>query len=348
MRKVIATILISVFATPAFAGSWTTEDLQQQSSKPGWQEVLAKKIRQNEAFRNYALKEVIGGRCIGWLAKPFKELRQRNKMVADCRSSLDNFFSVLQPKLFTFVLPESGSEVHWTVVFGDELQALILDPRVSDFLISLKESMDSPQPADLYETAKKFAGSDYEALRWIAILFQDTSKPKTHIQFLKVTNPEPSDLLRKNVMSLVAAIDRMNEILSHGDSGIRLYPDRVEARNRAGFSPALYHYYVPAYVSARSVSNGSPVVSSFFVSFIFNYLYEAIEAGNPVLRGIWEPSSMSMDSVKDVYMGYVGAYGGAELKPDEWNIERFAKIFSQHPFTALEEMSREVTRGPLD
>jgi hypothetical protein len=354
MRALIAAILVSLMAGSAFADAWNSPQDQADlaaalDSQGNWQGSFKKKIRQSEALQKFAIKEMVGGRCAGWLAKPFRQLRERNRVIADCRLALKSFMAILNPKVFTFTHPVSKITASWTVAFPEELQTLILDSRMSDFLTAWSQSLEraalGEQPADLFEIAKSYAGSDDEAIRWIAILFQDTSKAKTHIQYLKTTHPEPSDLLRRNVTTLSSAIDRMME-LTHDDptveSVVRMFPSQVETRNRSEFSQALYHYYVPAYVAARSVREGQPAVASFFVNFVFNYIYEAMEDGT-ILTAVWEPSSLSRSAVRDTYMGYVGAFHGAQLKTAEWETPRFVKAFMDHPFSALESLSRDVT-----
>src|SRR5690606_19486200 len=75
------------------------------------------------------------------------------------------------------------------VVFRKELLKLTSDVRVFNFLRELNEQFGHLHflpdfRMDLWQLAVRFAGSEDEAIQWLAVLFQDTANTRFHLRWL--------------------------------------------------------------------------------------------------------------------------------------------------------------------
>jgi hypothetical protein len=98
----------------------------------------------------------------------------------------------------------------------------------------------------------------------------------------------------------------------------------------------LYHYYVPAYLSAKLARGGHRLEKSFFISFMFNYLYETADEASPFTRLAWEPGTIrGKHTLRDIYMGYRGALRGIGLADSSIAPAEFMALMSSNPQQAI-------------
>ncbi len=213
--------------------------------------------------------------------------------------------------------------------FPADVADLAREARVRRFLDDLIRMLADPDVAvDLWSLARARAGSEDEAIRWLAVLFQDLIvQPVGHVRAV-------ADRADQERLALA--------ILALADSDpdrVRLYPDGdLEGRS-------LYHYYVPVWLARRLRARGHAPAMAFLAPFVMNTEYErlalAAEANvrvdtdafgdaGVILAGpgsgfdsveIGEPERA--ETVRDVYLGYRGALRGAGLDRSPARLQDF-------------------------
>ncbi len=197
---------------------------------------------------------------------------------------------------------------------------------LSEFRHKLQASVERGVAFDFWQLTRRRAGSDEEAIRWLAVLLQDTMLTEC------VSWVAAKRLARPSVVADIRDIHRM---LNHGDlRAVQGYPD-ADIKHPPS-SP--YHYYVPAYLAQRLESEfgrSAPRV----LQVMMGYLYESvIMSAN--LDGVWEGmrKTLGLDPalfdpreneqhVGDMYVAYRAAYRGEAVL----SFEEFGNQIGSHP-----------------
>lgn len=228
--------------------------------------------------------------------------------------------SVYSDRLVQLLSPRFDLSNGAFVVFGDELLELLNDTRVIAYLSYLAHEM--PAGASLFDVTNQFAGgSKYVALKWLAVLFQDTSRARRHIKYLK---SHYDSNLGPQIDQLECAINR----LSVGD--LQYYPVGSSDLNRT----SLYHFYVSGFLAYRLDMGDqkrlpfryiAPLMMNSHYEILFYYCDFALKGVKKVLETLrrgesllcWNVSSFDYSQnnswIDDNYMAYSGAVWALNL-----------------------------------
>jgi len=235
------------------------------------------------------------------------------------------------------------------VIFHEALDQLVLQKKIQAYLATLaaalRKSVRDESPFSLYAFTKQQAGSDAEAIRWLALLLQDTSWVKNHFRYL--TRNIESDGSGDVDPDFYRAMLDLYEILNILDPDairrsrinrfIRLYPEAIGA-SELDLNPSIYHFYPMAYVSILSRRAGMSARMASYTSFMFNTEYELRSFPN----SRWPlrlPASFLNDPkdpaqtwrLQDIYGGYAGAQFGAGQIRQALSFKDFRLQFSKMP-----------------
>lgn len=239
-------------------------------------------------------------------------------------------------------------------IFANETAEILESQDVRNFIsetLTFHQSHSgSNHIENLWTWTLKFTGGDSKtALKWLAILFQDTDA-LAHIQFLYALYGQ--NQYREDIKKLA----ELNLALKT-ESVFSLFP--VEISNEPlEHSRALYHFYVVGYLALKLGESQIPFRQSAAVPFIFNTTYEYFRHQlipgfdhvptpqtpkdfSPFNRNLWrtikqfyrptDPRSIQIgkkptnpklykdakeefdDLMNDAFMGYAGAFFGSAL-----------------------------------
>lgn len=170
--------------------------------------------------------------------------------------------------------------------------------------------------------------SQEKAVEFIAVLFQDTNAAQ-HIYFLELLklqeNWDEKSLKNKNLNILKTLVFKFQEMFhDFHDIGINqfhskyiLLPNYSVSLNRKNFQPALYHFYIPAYLTYRLNSIGHSPYYAFIAPFSLRVIYEQLfneETSMTNLQtylialGQNEPAISSNYKHVDLYLSLAGSY----------------------------------------
>jgi hypothetical protein len=157
------------------------------------------------------------------------------------------------------------------MLFREQGQQLLVKSEAKKMLDLIKPFLSTGQ-FDLWRLTLKFFPKEREAITVLALLFQDTSPQKLHIQQLKDMNPDDSHL-----QEIVDHLDKSIETLSNlrgeenwrrSKNKYRFYPSELD---HLLVGASFYHFYIPAFMATELLEEGaSPLVASFYSGF-FNY-----------------------------------------------------------------------------
>lgn len=235
---------------------------------------------------------------------------------SDCRFASQELFRFLD--LATVLVQDSPKEKpqKYIVSFKKHLDELKQSAAVSIFLTDLLRELkvlnqdietyqfimpESIKTFDLGEFARPYFSSREEALLVLATLFQDMPRGSVQVRYLnqRAEDFAFAELLQK-VLRQVANTRMGNAPLPITVFGFPL------------LNAKIYHFLVPAAVASHLRSKGVSARVSMATGFIFNYLYEAKDAMNPLFLPAFEPSQIKdPDSINDVLAGELGARLGA-------------------------------------
>ena len=290
------------------------------------QERVMRFFRSRQFFQDRALYDLLRSRCRFYILRSSSSYVERRLSHSRCDRLAALTLRALSPRLVTFTDHRTGNESVEPAVFGSDLKELIASPRVAAFISNLQGrfemAMLAPIDVDVFHEALRASGSEREAMRWIAVLFQDTSASKVQLAWIRKelaeSNPDP--LARDTIDRLQSLIDGFIAVsvgVTRLQGDLRFLPASLDRPSTVGEKfPQLkqYHFYVPAYLAHRLVKEGLSRKDAVFAAFLFNYLYEVMDEKGPILSVFREPPRLERrGSVADVYLGYLGALYGAEL-----------------------------------
>lgn len=241
--------------------------------------------------------------------------------------------------------------------FHKDLQALVKDPRTKDFLDDLNSAFGIPDlPVDVWKIALHHAGSEAEATRWLAVLFQDLTAGGDGGHLVRIEDPE----FRETLATAIAFVN-----LRGGEDQVQLYPgDTGKQIDRV----PMYHYYVTAHLAQKMVADGTDSDLAFLAPMVLNTEYEYAflqlddrsnradqgeKVGNKLkfaqrlADGLEKPLDeleISEDGIEltmqDLYLGYRGAHAGSRNSAPVLTYEAFRKKVRQGPEEAMEFIFR--------
>jgi hypothetical protein len=158
---------------------------------------------------------------------------------------------------------------------------------------------------NLWEMSLKFFGSEFEAARALAVLFQDTSSVKLHLAYLEISGVRgTTSWFDSNRELLGRTIDTMNMVLDANGENFQtlFYPKNVQAK----LHRTIYHFYVPTYLSMALRKRGVPERFSFVAPLMMTLTYEFVTAGTDFRYLFDDPEKVEEWSLGDIYGSYSG------------------------------------------
>ncbi len=238
------------------------------------------------------------------------------------------------PELFRFLdispilIPVSETQkVNYIFTFKKHLDLFKNSPSVLAFLLDLQRELqklnqdietyrfilpESIKPFDLGEFAQPYFATRSEMLLVLATLFQDMPRGSVQVRYLMQNHSDkPFVDLLSNVLQQIANVRMWNGKMSLTVFGIPFLNTKV------------YHLLVPAAIADHLKSKGISVRVAYASALIFNYLYKAKDAINPLMLTVREPIKiLSQDNIGDIIAGEMGARLGAGMPPlDEQDLQ---------------------------
>jgi len=149
--------------------------------------------------------------------------------------------------------------------FGKSLNRLVAEPTTLEFIKKLQSKIDDVlyrgESFNLWDFTFEYSARDEAiALERIAVLLQDDSRASTQVKYL---------LLKKNKVAI-----ELDELLRTFDFALKSgrlkpYPSSVNLSRQA-----IYHYYIPRFLSHRLLKKKIGAGLAQRTSFIFNSSYE--------------------------------------------------------------------------
>ncbi len=260
-------------------------------------------------LREIALYTLIEERCYRYMQK-----HERNSCyeAIDQKITLLDFDLLLEKGKSTPVLLDQknpGSFVF--VAFKKDFLRLLSEQRTETFLELVNSEMtkflvgQKFQAPNLWELALNFYGSEFEAARALAVLFQDTSNVKLHLAYLEISGQEgTTSWFDSNRELLGRTIDTMNMVLDANGENFQalFYPKNVQAK----LHRTIYHFYVPTYLSMALKKKGVPERFAYIAPLMMTLTYEFVTAA-PDFRYLFnDPQKVEEWSLGDIFGSYNG------------------------------------------
>jgi hypothetical protein len=307
-----------------------------EAQKVSWQTRLSKRLRRSNFLQRTVSQGLVQGRCRAYVST-LKDLlpRDKTKLKKECDLAAQLLLKSLNPLNVTFLHPLSGVEMRLPVAFSDTLLGAMENVRVLMFLqqfeSNLQMSVRGISSASLYETALNTIGDSQETIALMSALFQDTSEARVQIQWLSQQRSRLSPLGLQTLSMLNEVIGRLIQIEDEAyfhQSPILRFPDFMEALG-PNLTDRVYHFYVPAGAALSLKERGiSPMVGVLTV-WLFHYIYEIVEQGNPFLRVFTDPQKLDLSAEQDSYAAYRAALWSYGLKGEPVSFEGYQKLFGE-------------------
>jgi hypothetical protein len=237
----------------------------------------------------------------------------------ECVKATKDFVSALD-------LP-GRDHVSRAVVFKTELLDLLKNPKTTLTLKALRSSSDllkiGIQLESAFDVIRKVEGRTSNVVRFIAVLFQDTSGDMYHMQWATL-RPEfkTNRVFHENTLLISDLIERIN-----GVNGAKLarsfYPSFVRTIEDNNF----YHLYVIAHLTQLMRAKGNGRAVSFLLPFTMNYGYEALEQESQKLAIITSDVAFrDKSSREDLLLAYMGGI---------WTLGKIQRVVNRDGFHTI-------------
>ncbi len=266
-------------------------------------------VAQIKILREIALYTLIEERCYRYMHK-----QDRNSCfeAVDQKITLLDFDLLLEKGKSTPVLldqKDSGSFVF--VAFKKDFLRLLSEQKIETYLELVNSEMtkyligQKKTAPNLWEMSLNFFGSEFEAARALAVLFQDTSHVKLHLAYLEISGQQgTTSWFDSNRELLGRTIDTMNMVLDANGEDFQalFYPRNVQAK----LNRTIYHFYVPTYLSMALKRRGVPERFSFIAPLMMTLTYEFVTAAPDFRYLLKDPAVVEEYSLGDIFGSYNG------------------------------------------
>lgn len=243
---------------------------------------------------------------------------------------------------------EDNKIYRFKIIFTNELRSLIKNPVVEQYLsslaVELREAMRQHKHFDLHKHTLKFAKDRNTAIKWIAILFQDTTFSRVQVTYLEelaskgLLNPE--ELQVKELMKEVALLLEPKLLVKEGfQTWLKIYPE-IKGNDLSSYlNSSFYHFYPMAYIASHLKQNAWIQRYAFLIPFILNsdYEFQTLDPERwPFLHPLPFEITPNFDwKMRDIYTGLVGSLYGAKREDLIPSFEIFKTQFASNPFKTM-------------
>lgn len=274
---------------------------------------LLRFIAELKIIRDLALYTVIEDRCYRYMKKQEKDSCAE---AVDQKVALLDFDILLGNDRKTPVLLDKKNPSSFVfVAFKKDFLRLLSEQKTEAFLESANAEMtryltgQKKTIPNLWALSVSFFGSEFEAARVMAILFQDTSQVKLHLAYVEMSGAQgTTSWFDSNRELLGRTIDMMNLVLdSRVDNFQELfYPKLVQGK----LQRTIYHFYVPTYLAMLLKKKGVPERFAFIAPFMMTMAYEFVTSAQDFRYLFDDPTMVSDATLGDLYGSYNGVSFG--------------------------------------
>lgn len=274
---------------------------------------LLRFIAEIKIIRDLALYTVIEDRCYRYMKK---------QDTGSCAEAVDQKITLLDFDILLgndrktpVLLDKKNPSSFVFVAFKKDFLRLLSEQKTEKFLEALNAEMtryltgQKKTIPNLWELSVSFFGSEFEAARMMAVLFQDTSQVKLHLAYVELSGAQgTTSWFDSNRELLGRTIDMMNLVLdSRGDHFQELFYPRVI---QGKLQRTIYHFYVPTYLAMLLKKKGVPERFAFIAPFMMTLSYEFVTSA-PDFRYLFDdPTTVSDATLRDLYGSYNGVSFG--------------------------------------
>lgn len=276
---------------------------------------LLRFIAEVRILREIALYTLLEDRCIRYLNNAEEESCFE---AVDQKITLLDFDILLGKDKKTPVLLDKNNPGSFVfIAFKKDLLKLLSDEKTGNYLRLINDEMtkfligEKFTTPNLWELSVAFYGNEFEAAKSLAVLFQDTSSVKLHLAYFEVSGQRSqSNWFDPNREILGRTIDTINMVLDANGENFQalFYPKSAPGKLKG----AIYHFYVPTYLSMALKKKGVPARFSFIAPLMMTLTYEFVTAGDDFRYLFKDPATISEWSLGDIFTGYNGASFGVE------------------------------------
>ena len=274
---------------------------------------LLRFIAKQTGLRDFALYYVMTDRCSRYLS--FSDADNCSQSVSRTLALLD--YDLVMSKTLPLLLDEKDPESFVFVAFKKELIRSLSSPDVGAYLKLVNEKLnrfmtgEGKVPANLWQITTAYFKSEKTASMILATLFQDTSNNKLHLSWLETKRIKGSGPFQENKELLARVIETINFIMDTSESHYRtiFYPPQIQKM----INRNIYHFYVPLYLSQTISDEGYRKLDSAMGPLMLTLSYEFITAATDLRYLFKDPTSVTQQSLLDIYGGYSGGRFGATL-----------------------------------
>lgn len=264
-----------------------------------------------------------------------------------CENSVIDMIELVHP-----VQPKD--DPNHVVAFPKQIGELITDPKAFAYLrdvpAAIEKSIQENRLFNLWDfTLERTGMNEDRALKWIAVLFQDTHPDENVVLAeARVGFGEPKKERRLTSTERrvweeaidALSFDRLDDKSGVSDSVFLVVYPNIDG---TFFSSGMYHFYFSAYVARELQKNRkSKTVSGIdmngFAPFLLNTMYEMQADQDPDKSPLDDAKPFSRTardhSLRDTYAGYVGALyglGGEPLVASAESFDSFSKRYAANP-----------------
>lgn len=229
------------------------------------------------------------------------------------------------------------------IAFKKELISLLNNEKTSDYLAGIKSGLialtnpDSQVKENIQATTERFYPGDKEfAITAIGALFQDTSEAQLHLEYLARQNINGSKFYAKNFGLLKDLINYMTFFNQNNPDLYQRYffPNALLGKVNAG----PYHYYVPMALAIKLKNGLYPNRYARMAPFLLNTTYEFISLSKGFTYFLTDPQKLDssrMGTIRDIFVGFVGALAGTDTKIPLLDFDQIVQAFNQSTYSGM-------------
>ncbi len=286
-------------------------------------------------IREAALYSLIQNRCDRYMEDA--ELESCEEAV-DQKITLLDFDVLITDKESPVLLDKNNPNSFVFVAFKKDFLSLLSDQKTENYLKLISSELSrflagtQKTLPNLWEMSLRFYGSEFEAARSLAVLFQDVSPVKLHLAYLEISGARGnSAYFDPNRYRLDQTIDQMNAVLDNNRDNFQtfFYPRRVQTK----LQRTIYHFYVPTYLAHALKKKGVPARFALIAPLMMTLTYEFVTAAQDDRYLLEDPRQLALGSsadqykILDIFGGFLGAsFGSGRLNPS-FSLEEVKKAF---------------------